>query len=176
MPVWMTLQICWSGVLKKGQTLRFPTFPEERFMTYEAITNGVRGLNYFGGGLPGGLSEEDRKLGWNWHFWNRVLRPVIEEIGTKSPLYPALVAPESKLPVTVKGAGIEFCLREVGNDIFLLACKREGPTIQARFSGLPENATGGEMLFESPRKVDINKGGFTDWFGPFEVHAYRFRR
>lgn len=175
-PVWMTLQISWSGVLKQGQALRFPTFPEERFMTYQAIINGARGLNYFGGGLSGGLSEEDRKVGWNWHFWNRVLRPVIEEIGTKSPLYPALVVPESKLPVTVKGAGIEFCFREVGNDIFLLACKREGAAIQARFSGLPENATGGEMLFESPRRVEIKKGAFTDWFGPFEVHVYRFRR
>src|ERR1019366_6257109 len=102
-----------------------------------------------GGGLVGGLSEEDRKLGWNWHFWNRVLRPVIEEIGTKSPLYPALVAPDSKLPVNVKGEGIEFCVREVGDSIFLLACKREGATIQARFSGLPEHATGGEVLFES---------------------------
>jgi hypothetical protein len=175
-PVWMTLQISWSGVLKQGQTLRFPTFPEERFMTYQAIINGARGLNYFGGGLSGGLSEEDRKVGWNWHFWNRVLRPVIEEIGTKSPLYPALVAPESKLPVTVKGAGIEFCVREVGNDIFLLACKREGATIQARFSGLPQNSTGGEMLFESPRRVEIKKGAFTDWFGPLEAHAYRFKR
>ncbi|MGD0259814.1 MAG: hypothetical protein ABSD29_08295 [Verrucomicrobiota bacterium] len=175
-PVWMTLQIAWSGVLKEGRTLRFPTFPEQRFMTWQAIINGARGLNYFGGGLPGGWNEEDRKLGWNWHFWNRVLRPVIEEIGTKSPLYPALVAPGSQLPVTVKGEGIEFCLREVGNDIFLLACKREGATIQARFSGLPENATGGEVLFESPRKVEIKQGAFTDWFGPFEVHLYRFSR
>jgi hypothetical protein len=175
-PVWMTLQIAWSGVLKPGQTLRFPTFAEERFMTYQAIINGARGLTYFGGGLVGGLSEEDRKLGWNWHFWNRVLRPVIEEIGTKSPLYPALVAPDSKLPVNVKGEGIEFCVREVGNDVFLLACKREGATIQARFSGLPEHATGGEVLFESPRKVEIKQGAFTDWFGPFEVHVYRFRR
>ena len=175
-PVWMTLQISWSGVLKQGQTLRFPTFAEERFMTYEAIINGARGINYFGGGLLGGLSEEDRKRGWNWHFWNRVLRPVIEEIGTKSPLYPALVAPDSTLPVKVKGEGIEFCLREVGSDIFLLACKREGAAIQARFSGLPENATGGDMLFESPRRVEIKMGAFTDWFGPFEVHVYRFKR
>jgi hypothetical protein len=172
----MTLQISWSGVLNQGQTLRFPTFPEERFMTCQAIINGARGLNYFGGGLPGGLSEEDRKLGWNWHFWNRVLRPVIEEIGSKSPLYPALVAPDSKLPVKVKGEGIEFCVREVGTDIFLLACKREGATLQARFSGLPESATGGEVLYESPRKVEIKQGAFTDWFGPFEVHVYRFRR
>ncbi len=28
MPVWMVLQIAWSGVVKPGKTLRFPTFPE----------------------------------------------------------------------------------------------------------------------------------------------------
>lgn len=175
-PVWMTLQISWSGVLKPGKTLRFPTFPEERFMTYEAIIAGARGINYFGGGLPGGLNAEDLKLGWNWHFWKRVLRPVIEEIGTKSPLYPALVAPESRLPVKVKGDGVEFCVREVGADIFLLACKRQGTTLQAEFSGLPKNGTGGEVLFEAPRRVNLEAGRFTDWFGPFEVHVYRFRR
>ncbi|HZV36314.1 MAG TPA: hypothetical protein VFB72_17185, partial [Verrucomicrobiae bacterium] len=38
-PVWMVLQIAWSGVVQPGKTLRFPTFPEERFMTYEAIIN-----------------------------------------------------------------------------------------------------------------------------------------
>jgi hypothetical protein len=41
---------------------------------------------------------------------------------------------------------------------------------------LPETATGGEMLYESPRRVEIRKGTFTDWFGPFEVHVYHFRR
>jgi hypothetical protein len=174
-PVWMTLQIAWSGVLNPGKTLRFPTFPEERFMTYQAIINGARGVNYFGGGLTKGLSEADRKLGWNWTFWNRVLRPVVEEIGIKSPLYPALVAPESKLLVKVTGPGIEFCVRESGGDLFLLACKREGATTQATFSGLPETVTGGEVLFESPRKVEIKAGKFTDWFAPFDVHVYRFK-
>jgi hypothetical protein len=173
-PVWMTLQICWSGVIKEGKTLRFPTFPEERYMTYEAIINGARGINYFGGGLPKGLSEADAKLGWNWHFWNRVLRPVVEEIGTKSPLYPALVAPRSQLPVAVNCEGIEFCVREAGHDIFLLACKRGGKTGQVQFNGLPDHATGGEVLFESPRTVQIHNGRFSDWFAPYEVHVYRF--
>ena len=76
----------------------------------------------------------------------------------------------------VKGAGVEFCVREVGTDIFLLACKREVATVQARFSGLPERATGGEVLFESPRRVEVKQGAFTDWFGPFEAHVYRLRR
>lgn len=205
MPVWMVLQIAWSGVLKEGKTLRFPTFPQERFMAYQAIINGARGFLFFGGNIDKALAPEDVKSGWNWRFWKRVLRPVIEEIGDKSPLNPALVAPDSKLPVIValkeSTAGkitketaiasprrpftnettnlfpIEFCVREVGNDIFVLACNRDNvTTLKVEFSGLPETATGGDMLFEEPRKVEIKKGKFTDWFGPYEVHVYRFKR
>jgi hypothetical protein len=175
-PVWMVLQIAWSGVIKPGKTLRFPTFPEERFMTYQAIINGARGLLYFGGHLEASLSAADQKYGWNWTFWRRVLRPVIEEIGAHSPLYPALVAPDSKLPITCRTSGIELRVREVGDEIFLLACKREGETVQAEFTGLPASLGTGEVMFESPRKVDAKDGKFSDWFGPFEVHVYRFKR
>jgi hypothetical protein len=178
MPVWMILQICWSGVIKPGKTLRFPTFAEERFMVYQAIINGARGLIFFGGHIEKGMTPEDRKLGWNWRFWNRVLRPVIEEIGTKSPLYAALVAPETKLrvKVTPEIAGLEFCVRETETDIFVLACKREGDTKQFRFSGLPLAQSEGDVLFESPRTVTLKEGSWTDWFAPFDVHVYRFSK
>ena len=176
LPVWMVLQISWSGVLNPGKTLRFPTFAEERFMTYEAIINGARGLIYFGGNNEKAMSPTDRKLGWNWTFWKRVLRPVIEEIGSKSPLYPALVAPTSTLPVKVSGAdGMEWCVREAGNDLFILACQRGGATTKVEFSGLPAAAEKGEVVFESPRTMEARGGKFTDWFAPHEVHVYRFR-
>jgi hypothetical protein len=176
LPVWMVLQISFSGVLKPGKTLRFPTFPEERFMTYEAIINGARGLLYFGGGNEKSLSEADLKLGWNWTFWKRVLRPVIEEIGAHSPLYPALVAPDSTLPIRVSGAdGIEFRAREVNGELFLLACKREGDTSEVEFSGLPASARTAEVLYEAPRAVEAKDGKFKDWFAPFEVHVYRLK-
>jgi len=174
-PVWMVLQISWSGVIKPDHTLRFPTFPEERFMTYEAIINGARGLIYFGGNNLESLSPADEKLGWNWTFWKRVLRPVIEEIGTKGPLYPALVAPNSTQPMKVNiPNGIEFCVRENGNDLFLLACKSAGATAKAEFSGLPSSEGKGDVMFESPRTVQAKDGKFSDWFAPFEVHVYRF--
>lgn len=177
MPVWMVLQICWSGVVKPGKTLRFPTYPEERFMSYQAIIDGARGIIYFGGNLRQAMAPEDGRLGWNWKFWNRVLRPVIEEIGNKSPLEPALVAPDSKLPVKLTGASdVEFCVREAGPDIFVLACKREGQTVNVEFSGLPAVNSPAEVMFESPRTVQVSGGKFTDWFGPFEVHVYRFHR
>lgn len=176
LPVWMVLQISWSGVLKPGKTLRMPTFPEERFMTYQAIINGARGILYFGGNNTGAMSPDDAKLGWNWTFWKRVLRPVVEEIGTKSPLQPALVAPNSKLPIKVSaGRGIEFCVRVVGSEVFILACKAEGKTEQVTFSDLPGSSSVGEVLFESPRKVEATGGKFTDWFAPYEVHVYRFK-
>lgn len=164
------------GILNEGRTLRYPTFPEQRFMTYQAIITGARGIIYFGGQHPKALTPEDAKLGWNWQFWRRVLRPVVEKIGEHSPLYPALVAAESRLSVRVSGDSVDFCVREVGDDIFVLACKREGVTLQAEFTGLPSSVAGGEVLFESPRQVVCKGGTFKDWFGPFEVHVYRFRR
>ena len=146
-------------------------------MSYQAIIDGARGLVYFGGNIPKSLSPEDAKLGWNWAFWNRVLRPVMEEIGNKSPLEPALVAPDSKLPVKLTGASdVEFCVREVGSQIFILACKREGQTVKVEFSGLPVADGTSELMFESPRTVHVSSGKFTDWFGPLEVHVYRFQR
>jgi len=176
LPVWMVLQVAWSGVVKPGKTLRMPTFPEERFMTYQAIINGARGVLFFGGNLTKAMSPEDAKLGWNWTFWGRVLRPVVEEIGRNSPLHPALVAPNSKLAVKIEaGSGIEFCVREVGDELFILACKAEGSVERVKFSGLPESVGVGELLYESPRKVEAKGGRFTDWFAPYEVHVYRFK-
>lgn len=175
MPVWMVLQIAWSGVVNPGKTLRFPTFPQERFMTYQAIINGARGLVYFGGNVKQAMSPEDAALGWNWTFWRRVLRPVVEEIGAHSPLAAALVAPNSTLPIKIKqGPGVEFCVRQAGSDLYILACKREGPTVNVQFEGLPFSAGKGEVVYESPRKVEVSAGKFTDWFGPFEVHVYHF--
>jgi hypothetical protein len=181
-PVWMCLQVAWSGVTKEGRTLRMPTFPQERFMTYQAIINGARGLVFFGGHVGPALSDEDKKLGWNWSFWRRVLRPVIEEIGEKSPLYPALIAPNSKLPI--RGIDVEYCVREVGDELFILACQPGGETKEIRFRGLPIDVSEGDVLFESPRRVTaevIEEKGrkeatFSDWFAPHEVHVYRFRR
>jgi hypothetical protein len=173
-PFWMTLQIAWSGVTKPGKTLRFPTFPEERFMSYQSIIHGANGLIYFGGNLAETLNDRDRPLGWNWTFYERVLKPVLDEFNPSGPLHAALVVPDSKLPVRAAGDGVEFCVREAAGHVFVIAARREGDTIQAKFTGLPANLGEGKVLFEDPRKVKAEGGTFTDWFGPNEVHVYRF--
>jgi hypothetical protein len=178
-PFWMVLQICWSGVARPGKTLRFPTFAEERYMAYQAIINGARGLVFFGGDVQAGLNRRDAALGWNWTFYYKILKPVLDELNPAGPLFPALLAPESKLPVKLEGispSDLEFCIREAGGHVFLMAAKREGATVEARFSGLPFDQTTGDVLYEEPRQVSVSKGSFTDWFGPNEVHIYRFSK
>ncbi|MGZ5568802.1 MAG: hypothetical protein ACXWKG_17465, partial [Limisphaerales bacterium] len=121
------------------------------------------------------LNERDAKLGWNWTHWRKVMAPLAAELGQKSPLQPALVAPNSMLPIKLTGAkDIEFCVREVGNDVFILAAKREGATVKVKFSGLPQVQSTGVLMFEEPRSVQVKNGGFEDWFAPNEVHVYRF--
>ena len=76
-PFWMTLQIAWSGVIPtaKNPNLvpRFPSPAELRFMAYQAIVNGARGLVFFGGHLTEVMSPADANAGWNWSFWERTL-------------------------------------------------------------------------------------------------------
>ena len=187
-PFWMTLQIAFSGTTPPKGIIRFPTYFEQRFMSYEAIINGSRGLTYFGGGLKPTLNERDLALGWNWTYWDRVIKPLWTEFRPGSPIFPALVAPDSRLALQVSGvmgphraknpdaSPMEFLVREAGDNIFLLACKREGPTIEVRFSGLPQSCGTGQVLFEEPRVVQAKAGSFTDWFAPYDVHVYRFKR
>jgi hypothetical protein len=176
-PFWMVLQICFSGVTKPGRTLRFPTFAEQRYMSYQSIIAGARGLLYFGGNVEACWNDRDRALGWNWTFYKNVLKPVLDEFNPKSPLYPALLAPDAPSSIKLEsGTDIEVRVRETPEALFILAAKREGSTVQATFRGLPGNVHTGDLLYEEPRKVTVQSGSFTDWFGPNEVHAYRFTK
>jgi hypothetical protein len=198
-PVWMTLQIAWSGILPSksdpGRVPRFPTLHEERFMTYQAIANGARGVNYFGGHLTQVATPEDAALGWNWTFWNQVLRPVVRELSSPA-LAPALVAPDAGRQVTTKprDSQIELVTRRTGRFLYVIAVRRGGPTSLVRFTGLPlrndgKPLTTGRVLFEytqqpppppvepgrqDHRTITVADSGFADWFAPHDAHVYRF--
>ncbi len=174
---WLIEQIAFSGTTPPAHTLVFPTFQQSRFMAYQAINNGARGLMFFGGNIAATLNAQDAPLGWNWTFWANVLKPVVQQLGDKSVLANALVAPASTLPITMSGTiapDVEFCVREVPPYVFILASKREGATVNVTFSGLPAWAATGEVLYESPRTVTAHNGQFTDTFAQWDVHVYRF--
>ena len=100
----MTLQIAWSGMALSMDhpdiVPRFPSLPQERFMAYQAIVHGARGLIFFGGHMTEVCTPDDAAAGWNWTFWRQVLRPLIHELSSPE-LHPALLAPTED-PVNVK--------------------------------------------------------------------------
>jgi hypothetical protein len=198
-PVWMTLQIAWSGVIPTQQhpnnVPRFPTLLQERFMAYQAIVHGARGLSFFGGHLTQIARPADAELGWNWTFWNQVLQPLLAEL-TSDSVAPALIAPKARRGVKTRAAGVEIATREDANFLYVIAVRRSSSTSQVSFTGLPNKRngrpmTGGEVLFEYEqeplpppiqsdrqtfRTVRAANGRFRDWLGQHEVRIYRFRR
>lgn len=198
-PVWMTLQIAWSGVIPTQQhpenVPRFPTLQQERFMVYQAIVHGARGLAFFGGHLTDIARPADAKAGWNWTFWELVLRPLLAEL-TSPGVAPALVAPNAPRAVKASANDVELVAREEGDFVYVIAVRRGGATSLVDISGLPPKRngrpiTGGQVLFEyvqepPPPPVDPNEqtfrtvgvanGRFRDWFGPHDARIYRFQR
>ncbi len=182
-PIWMTLQIAWSGVIATEQhpanVPRFPTLSQERFMAYQAIVHGARGLAFFGGHLTQIARPADAKAGWNWTFWERVLRPLLEEL-TSDSVAPALVAPDARRRVKASAKDVELVTREADGFLYVIAVRRGSATSRVVFSGLPARLTGGEVLFEygdqAFRTVSVANGRFRDWFGQHDARVYRFQR
>jgi hypothetical protein len=186
-PVWMTLQIAWTGTIpspKRPDTVpRFPTLHQERFMAYQAVIHGARGLAFFGGEYTQVMRPRDAAAGWNWTFWDLVLKPLFEEL-THGAVQPLLTAPTYPHPVTTTVSGIELTTRHADKYLYLLAVRTTpAPASKIQFTGLPARndgspLTSGEVLVEyvqqTFRKVDVNNGSFTDWFGPHDARAYRF--
>jgi hypothetical protein len=191
-PFWMTLQIAWSGVIPtaKNPNLvpRFPSPAELRFMVYQAIVNGARGLVFFGGHLTEVMSPADATAGWNWSFWERSLRPLVQELSSDS-LGPALSAPSGRSTVTASSSDLEVATRRSSAFLYVIALRRGGKTTRVTLSGLPRSIRGGQVLFEyvqDPppppieatrqkfRSIAVTGGALSDWFAPHDVHVYRF--
>jgi hypothetical protein len=186
-PVWMTLQIAWSGVLPPNHVPRFPTLQAERFMAYQAIVRGARGLVFFGGHLTQIASPADAAAGWNWTFWQEVLRPLVEELGSAA-LAPALGAPDAKLAIKASVPGVDLVARKAAGALYVIAVRRGGTVSRVRFSGLPTVKSGAalfEYVQEPPpppiqpghqvaRPLSVSGGAFTDWLAPHDARIYRF--
>jgi hypothetical protein len=175
--VWTTLQVCASGSSDPDGSGAFvmPTRHQERFMIYDAIINGARSLAFYGGNLPRCWNATDTAHGWSWTFWNDVLKGLIQEIGAKSPIAPALVNPESTNVLATSEATTQVISREGkdGSDHWVIAARHGAGSAVVTISGLPATVTSGTVYTEG-RSVSVTGGAFTDTFARWDVHVYNF--
>jgi hypothetical protein len=175
---WTTLQVAWSGVLPPAHVPIFPTLQQQRFMAYQAIVAGARGLVFFGGDLPQVMSPADAASGWNWTYWHTVLKHVVHELSSTA-VGPILTAPSTTVAVKPDATDVRLAAREANGFLHLITVRRS-PTANGpvRFSGLPGGIKEGQVLFEYDnadfRTVEVARGVFTDPFAPHDAHIYRF--
>lgn len=173
--IWTTLQIAWSGVLPPHRVV-FPTLPQARFMAYDAVVAGARGLFFFGGHLTQAMNAADRQRGWNWTYWADVQRPLLEELSSP-PHVAALTAPLAVNQVKANAADVAVSTREAGGSLHVIAVRRSARAHgTVRFTGLPTSASRGSVLAHPggnpARAVTASRGAFTDP-SPFEPHNAR---
>lgn len=177
--LWTTLQIAWSGVVPPHPVV-FPTLPQARFMAYDAIVAGARGLFFFGGQIRAVLNTADRQRGWNWTYWRHVLVPLLQEL-TDVAHTAALTAPLSARTITASAPDVAVNAREAGGSLYVVAVRRS-PTAagSVRFTGLPSAIRSGTVLAHPggnpARRVSVSAGAFSDPspFGPHNARVYRF--
>ncbi|HEY8077556.1 MAG TPA: hypothetical protein VIF62_25695, partial [Labilithrix sp.] len=178
-PVIAALQICFSGSDDPAGSGAFvmPTARQERFMIYDAIMNGARGLSFFGGTVASCLTGDDQTRGFNWKFWNDVLAPLVSEIGERSPMHAALLAYGTGLGLTTDDTLTQVMSRRVERtgEIWVFTGRRGATpaTLAVKVSGLPKTIAHGEVVGEN-RMIDVKDGSFTDDHARWDVHVYRF--
>jgi len=144
-------------------------------MAYDAILNGARGLLFYGGHISHCHDTRDAALGWNWTYWNHVLKGLVAEIGPHGRLHPALLAPGSGPELRTTDPTTEVRSRRVGATDMWVMTTRSGPgTTDVTISGLPHTIAAGAH-YRSKRPVTVRKGAFTDTFSQWDVHVYHFR-
>jgi hypothetical protein len=158
----------------------FPTLQQARFMAYDAIVSGARGLFFFGGQFKQVMNDTDKQLGWNWTYWREVQRPLLVELGD-APHTAALTAPLAQTPIKADAVDIGVSTRRDGASIYLIAVRKDPHlTGKVGFSGLPTAVKGGTVLAHPggnpARQVTVANGSFTDPspFAPHNARVYRF--
>jgi hypothetical protein len=142
-------------------------------MIYAAILNGARSLAFYGGNLPQCWNAVDEQHRWSWTYWERVLAPLVREIGALSPLAPALVSPATTVVLPTSDPSVQAISRRgAGGELWVIAARSGEGTQPVSIGGLPERAQLAEVYTEG-RSVAAAAGVLTDAFGRWDVHVYR---
>jgi hypothetical protein len=180
--IWTTLQIAWSGVLPPRNQVVFPTLQQARFMAYDAIIAGARGLFFFGGHLRSVMSPQDRVRGFNWTYWRKVQKPLTQELAGPQHVA-ALLGADAPFKVTASAPDIALSARQTADSVYLIVARRSGSgSRRVTFHGLPAGITSGTVLphgsSNPARKVTVEAGSFTDVspYGAHNARVYRFLR
>jgi hypothetical protein len=167
----------------------FPTYQEARFMAYQAVIHGAKGLHHYGAistaspnfacGVPpctyedlerthGEFEEARRRNGAFWHYYAEV----VAELGRMSAIFAANDAAATPRHVRASPAAVEWRIKQYGrSEVVLMVNASEAPAaveiVAPRLRGKQLNAWGEDRTLT----VDA-EGRFADAIEPYGVRIY----
>lgn len=172
-PVWMVLQaFSWNelGDYYGHKTFAYPTFSESRFMAYDAIVHGARGIMYWGSHYL--KSSEFRQS----------LYALTSELDALQPFLVADDYPHARVAVVelepdATARGVKLSVRRAGRDwIVILVNEDDHSYLGVEVTGLNElNGHTLELLYGSERAT-VNRGELITRIKPLEVKVFSTTR
>jgi predicted methyltransferase len=168
-PVWMVLQaFSWSelGDYYGHKTVAYPTFAESRFMAYDAIVHGARGILYWGSHYL--KSPEFRKS----------LYALTSELAALQPFLVAGDYPQAHLALVElepdpSARGVRISVRRAGQEwIVILVNEDDCSYLGVEVTGLNElNGRTLELLYGS-EQTKVERGELITRIKPLEVKVF----
>ena len=170
-PVWMVLQgFGWADLDKTAtdkdrKEKRKPTLEETRFMAYDAIVNGARGILYWGTAYMGDAPV----------FWQE-LCSVVAELHA---LQPMLSARDAQLDIQIELAetwgsldrGVRVLPKQVGNQIYLIVVNEWCDPLRYTLSGLNSLNSTSYKDTATGRTATVENGVLTLPIRAYGVHV-----
>jgi hypothetical protein len=168
-PVWMVLQaFSWSSVHREGgsSVLAYPSLAESRFMAYDAIAHGVRGILYWGSryAAPAGFRDS--------------IYALTSELAA---LQPFLTAPEERAPAVAlieaddeqASKGVRMTVRRSGKEwLLILVNEDDRRHMGVEVSGLHQlNGARLDLLYGAETAM-VEHGEFVTRMQPHEVKVF----
>ena len=153
-PVWMNLQ----GFIWENKPA--PTWEATRFMAYDAILSGAKGVIWY----------HTHKIPQTSPFWSAIKRTA----GELRDISAVLVSPDVQTELRIACENpdqVRYLLKTCGEDTYLLAENRSDKELAVRFDGVPARTGNLTVLFED-RSVSLQQGTLNDVFAPYAVHVY----
>lgn len=155
-PLWMVPQSFGGGEIWK----REPTQQEIRSMTYQAIINGARGIQYF---IRDGLNLFPKSTS----AWGECGRMAVEI----AVLTPWLLSDEETIPVSSGNRDILVTSSIHDGSLMIMAVNKTNSYQKAEFKISGRLSGVARVIFEN-RTVRVVAGGITDQLPPFGSHVY----
>ncbi|OGV31415.1 MAG: hypothetical protein A2020_00670 [Lentisphaerae bacterium GWF2_45_14] len=157
-PVWMVLQgTSWCEIPGRRPPMRYPSLTEIKFMIYDAVVHGAKGIFLWG-------TDTIREL----KYWG-ILFSITSELKSLSP---ALIVRDTKGEVSVLDTSgtINFIHKKTVAGDYIIAINDSSKPADVKFQTKFKN----EKLFVcfEDRDVTLSEGIFSDNFVPYAVHLY----